>query len=64
MFSNTMTDPTTEAVAGFYHGIRSEAKKQRKRDPLAEQREQFRRAQDQEDDRYSVYPPGWNGEEW
>ena len=58
------TDPAEQLVASAYHRLRSEAKKQRKRDPLAEEREAWRRIQEQEDSRYSIYPPGWNGEEW
>lgn len=58
------TDPTERLVAAAYHGLRSDVKKQRKRDPLAEEREDWRRYQEREESRYSEYPPGWNGEGW
>jgi hypothetical protein len=58
------TDPAEQLVAGIYHTLRSEAKKERKRDPLAEERERWRRIQEEMESRYSHIPPGWNGEEW
>lgn len=54
-----MTDAPTELIATLYHHLRTEAKKQRKTDPQAAQREAFRRLQEQENSRFSIYPPGW-----
>jgi hypothetical protein len=60
-----MSNKDTEAViACAFHTLRSEAKKQRKRDPLAEERERWRRIQQRDNARFSIYPPGWDGEEW
>jgi hypothetical protein len=59
-----MADANEQAWAGIWHAHRSAKKKRAKVDPLADQREAFRKLQQAEQDRFSIYPPGWNGEEW
>lgn len=52
---------TEQLVASAFHMMRSAAKKQRKRDRFAEEREAARRIAEQYHSRFSIYPPGW---EW